>query len=63
MASIILFSDADLSSPLDQAPNLLEARETGADIAIGSQRTADAAPISGAAGVGKSLQPAAANGA
>ena len=34
---IILFSDADLSSPIEEAPKLLEALEGGADIAIGSR--------------------------
>lgn len=35
--AIILFTDADLSSPIEEAPKLLEALETGADIAIGSR--------------------------
>ena len=34
---IILFTDADLSSPIEEAPKLLTALETGADIAIGSR--------------------------
>ena len=34
---IILFTDADLSSPIEEAPKLLEALETGADVAIGSR--------------------------
>lgn len=34
---IILFSDADLSSPIEEAPKLLHALEAGADIAIGSR--------------------------
>jgi dolichyl-phosphate beta-glucosyltransferase len=34
---IVLFTDADLSSPLEEAPKLLEALENGADIAIGSR--------------------------
>ena len=34
---ILLFSDADLSSPIEEAPKLLEALESGADIAIGSR--------------------------
>jgi glycosyltransferase involved in cell wall biosynthesis len=34
---IILFSDADLSSPIEEAPKLLNALEAGADIAIGSR--------------------------
>lgn len=34
---ILLFSDADLSSPIEEAPKLFEALEEGADIAIGSR--------------------------
>jgi dolichyl-phosphate beta-glucosyltransferase len=34
---IVLFSDADLSSPIEEAPKLLEAISAGADIAIGSR--------------------------
>ena len=34
---IIFFSDADLSSPIEEAPKLLQALEAGADIAIGSR--------------------------
>lgn len=34
---IIIFSDADLSSPIDEMVKLLEALEHGADIAIGSR--------------------------
>jgi dolichyl-phosphate beta-glucosyltransferase len=34
---IILFSDADLSSPIEEMPKLLQAVEGGADIAIGSR--------------------------
>lgn len=34
---IILFSDADLSSPIEEAAKLLEALSAGADIAIGSR--------------------------
>lgn len=34
---MILFSDADLSSPIEEAPKLLNALESGADIAIGSR--------------------------
>lgn len=36
-ADFILFTDADLSSPIEEAPKLLEALERGADIAIGSR--------------------------
>lgn len=34
---ILLFSDADLSSPIDEAPKLFAAIQQGADIAIGSR--------------------------
>src|SRR5271165_519401 len=34
---IILFSDADLSSPIEEMPKLLQALAAGADIAIGSR--------------------------
>ncbi len=34
---IVLFSDADLSSPIEEAPKLLQALDNGADIAIGSR--------------------------
>ena len=34
---IILFSDADLSSPIEEAPKLFHALDEGADIAIGSR--------------------------
>src|SRR5207253_1086438 len=34
---ILLFSDADLSSPIEEAPKLLAAIKEGADIAIGSR--------------------------
>jgi dolichyl-phosphate beta-glucosyltransferase len=34
---IILFSDADLSSPIEEAPKLFQALEEGADVAIGSR--------------------------
>src|SRR5438445_10617606 len=34
---IVLFSDADLSSPIEEAPKLLKALEEGADVAIGSR--------------------------
>lgn len=34
---IVLFSDADLSSPIEEAPKLLQALEDGADIAMGSR--------------------------
>ena len=34
---VVLFSDADLSSPIEEAPKLFQALEEGADIAIGSR--------------------------
>ena len=34
---ILLFSDADLSSPIEEAPKLFEALAAGADVAIGSR--------------------------
>ena len=34
---IVLFSDADLSSPIEEAPKLFHALDAGADIAIGSR--------------------------
>ncbi len=34
---IVLFSDADLSSPIEEASKLIEALQAGADIAIGSR--------------------------
>lgn len=34
---IVLFSDADLSSPIEEAPKLLAALQKGADVAIGSR--------------------------
>lgn len=34
---ILLFSDADLSSPIDEADKLFEAIQSGADVAIGSR--------------------------
>lgn len=34
---IVLFSDADLSSPIEEAPKLIQALKAGADIAIGSR--------------------------
>jgi glycosyltransferase involved in cell wall biosynthesis len=34
---VILFSDADLSAPIEEAPKLFAALENGADIAIGSR--------------------------
>ncbi len=34
---IVLFTDADLSSPIEEAPKLLSALDDGADIAIGSR--------------------------
>ena len=35
--TVILFTDADLSAPIEEAPKLLAALENGADIAIGSR--------------------------
>jgi len=37
LGEVLLFSDADLSSPIEEAPKLLAAIEQGADIAIGSR--------------------------
>ena len=34
---VVIFSDADLSSPIEEAPKLLHALEAGADVAIGSR--------------------------
>lgn len=34
---VVLFTDADLSSPIEEAPKLLDALASGADIAIGSR--------------------------
>ena len=34
---IVLFSDADLSSPIEEAPKLLQAIHAGAEVAIGSR--------------------------
>ncbi len=34
---VVLFSDADLSSPIEEMPKLLEALQAGADLAIGSR--------------------------
>ena len=34
---VVLFSDADLSSPIEEAPKLFRALQDGADIAIGSR--------------------------
>ncbi|HTW56835.1 MAG TPA: dolichyl-phosphate beta-glucosyltransferase [Terriglobales bacterium] len=34
---IVIFSDADLSSPIEEAPKLIQALDAGADIAIGSR--------------------------
>ncbi|HUO16456.1 MAG TPA: dolichyl-phosphate beta-glucosyltransferase, partial [Verrucomicrobiae bacterium] len=34
---IVIFSDADLSSPIEEAAKLMDALESGADIAIGSR--------------------------
>ncbi len=35
--TIVLFTDADLSSPIEEAPKLLDALNAGADLAIGSR--------------------------
>ena len=35
--AIVLFTDADLSSPIEEAPKLFAALEAGADVAIGSR--------------------------
>ena len=35
--SLVLFTDADLSSPIEEAPKLLQALQDGADVAIGSR--------------------------
>jgi dolichyl-phosphate beta-glucosyltransferase len=35
--AIVLFTDADLSSPIEEAPKLIAALEAGADVAIGSR--------------------------
>jgi dolichyl-phosphate beta-glucosyltransferase len=40
--SRILFSDADLSTPIEDADALLAALDDGADVAIGSRKRADA---------------------
>ena len=37
LGAVVLFTDADLSSPIEEAPKLLAALEAGADIAIGSR--------------------------
>jgi glycosyltransferase involved in cell wall biosynthesis len=37
VGDVLLFSDADLSSPIEEAPKLFHAIEDGADIAIGSR--------------------------
>jgi glycosyltransferase involved in cell wall biosynthesis len=34
---VLLFSDADLSSPIEEAPKLIEAIRAGADVAMGSR--------------------------
>jgi dolichyl-phosphate beta-glucosyltransferase len=34
---VVLFSDADLSSPIEEAPKLFQALDAGADVAIGSR--------------------------
>ena len=37
LGEVVVFSDADLSSPIEEMPKLLEALAAGADIAIGSR--------------------------
>jgi dolichyl-phosphate beta-glucosyltransferase len=37
LGEILLFSDADLSSPIEEAPKLFQAIANGADVAIGSR--------------------------
>jgi len=37
VGDVLLFSDADLSSPIEEAPKLFRAIEEGADVAIGSR--------------------------
>jgi len=37
VGDVVLFSDADLSSPIEEAPKLFRAIEEGADVAIGSR--------------------------
>jgi glycosyltransferase involved in cell wall biosynthesis len=37
LGQVVLFSDADLSSPIEEMPKLLKALQAGADIAIGSR--------------------------
>ena len=37
MGEVLLFTDADLSSPISEAPKLFAALEAGADVAIGSR--------------------------
>src|SRR5947207_1386466 len=37
LGDVVLFSDADFSSPIEEAPKLFHAIEKGADIAIGSR--------------------------
>ncbi|MGD0568178.1 MAG: dolichyl-phosphate beta-glucosyltransferase [Candidatus Sulfotelmatobacter sp.] len=37
LGDVVVFSDADLSSPIEEMPKLLEALAAGADIAIGSR--------------------------
>jgi dolichyl-phosphate beta-glucosyltransferase len=37
LGEVVVFSDADLSSPIEEMPKLLEALSGGADIAIGSR--------------------------
>jgi len=37
VGDVLLFSDADLSSPIEEAPKLFRAIEEGADVAVGSR--------------------------
>jgi len=41
----IVFSDTDLSAPIDQIPKLIHCLETGSDMAIGSRRLAESEVI------------------
>src|ERR671910_542834 len=36
-AAVVIVSDADLSTPIEEAPRLLAALDTGADVVIGSR--------------------------